>query len=111
MQISTKYMSGNVIFTWTPLNFSFYDVRLTRDTTADYWTRVSDTQYTVRDVLLYDSITINVRRSGLTVDNIMTYNGLFLFTFVFIDFLTMSSECVVCLERFCKTMKINNVCL
>lgn len=111
MQISTKYMSGNVIFTWTPLNFSVYDVRLTRDRTLDSWTRVSDTQDTVRDVLLYDSITINVRTPGSPDDNKMTYNGLFLFTFVFIDFLTMSSKCVVSLERICKTMKINNVCL
>lgn len=69
-------MSGNVIFTWTPSNYSTYDVLITRDTTRDTtWTRVSDTQYTVRDVLLYKKITINVRTIGSNVDNKLTYNG------------------------------------
>uniref|UniRef100_K1Q929 Uncharacterized protein n=1 Tax=Magallana gigas TaxID=29159 RepID=K1Q929_MAGGI len=68
-------MSGNVIFTWTPSNYSSYDVLITRDTTSDtLWTRVSDTQYTVRDVLLYEKITINVRETSSSVDNRLTYN-------------------------------------
>lgn len=75
LYLSTKFMYGNVIFAWTTSNYSFYDVQLTRDTTKDPWTRVSDTQYTVRDVLLYDSITINVRTPGSVADNKETYNG------------------------------------
>eukprot|EP00105_Crassostrea_gigas_P041559 XP_019925707.1 PREDICTED: uncharacterized protein LOC105335173 [Crassostrea gigas] len=75
LQISTRFMSGNVIFTWTPSNYSSYDVLITRDTTSDtLWTRVSDTQYTVRDVLLYEKITINVRETSSSVDNRLTYN-------------------------------------
>uniref|UniRef100_A0A8W8P3Z9 Uncharacterized protein n=1 Tax=Magallana gigas TaxID=29159 RepID=A0A8W8P3Z9_MAGGI len=67
-------MSGNVIFTWRPSYSSSYYVLITRDTTRDrIWTRVTDTQYTVRDVLLYDNITINVRTPGSATDN-MTYN-------------------------------------
>lgn len=69
------FMSGNVIITWTPSNHSFYDVLITRDTPNNIWTRVSDTKYTVRDVLLYDNITINVRTAGSNTDNILKYNG------------------------------------
>nr|XP_034322741.1 uncharacterized protein LOC109617562 isoform X2 [Crassostrea gigas] len=68
-------MSGNVIFTWTPSNHSSHFILITRDTTRDkIWTRVTDTQYTVRDVLLYDNITINVRTPGSATDNRMAYN-------------------------------------
>ncbi|XP_052692716.1 uncharacterized protein LOC128170993 isoform X1 [Crassostrea angulata] len=72
--ISTRFMSGNVIFTWTPSNYSFYNVLITRDTTSGYWTRVTDTQYIVTDVLRYDKITINVRTPGSATDNRMTNN-------------------------------------
>lgn len=68
-------MSGNVNFTWTPSNNSSYDVLLNINTIPGQWTRVIDTQYTVRDVLRYDSITINVRALNSAVDNKMTYNG------------------------------------
>lgn len=77
LQISPMFLLGNVIFTWTSSNYSSYDVLLIRDTTADPWARVYDTQFTVRDVLLYDSITINMRIPGSSVDNRMTYNGTF----------------------------------
>lgn len=85
LTLSTKFMSGNVIFTWTPSNYSSYDVLITRDTTNDGWTRTSDTQHTVRNVLRYDTITIKVRRPGSTVDNILKYNGttsIFLFALI-----------------------------
>nr|XP_034322748.1 carcinoembryonic antigen-related cell adhesion molecule 5 [Crassostrea gigas] len=74
VQISTRFMSGNVIFTWTPSNYSSYDISLTRDTAADAWTRMRYAQYTVRDVLLYDTITINVRATPWSVDNRLTFN-------------------------------------
>nr|XP_034322737.1 uncharacterized protein LOC105329042 isoform X1 [Crassostrea gigas] len=75
LQISTRFMSGNVIFTWTPSNYSSYYILIARDTTRyRTWTRVTDTKYTLRDVLLYDNITINVRTPGSATDNRMTYN-------------------------------------
>lgn len=76
LQISTKFMHGKVIFTWTPSNYSKYDVLITRDTADDDWARVSDTEYTVRDVLRYNTITINVRILGSTTDNKLEYNGI-----------------------------------
>lgn len=79
LEIKTKFMMGNVIFTWTPSNQSSYDVFLTRDKTDDPWDHVIDAKYTARDVLKYDTITINVRTSGLTfVDHKMRFNGTFL---------------------------------
>lgn len=77
LQISTKFVLGNVIFCWQPLDYSAYYVQITRDTTGDTWARVNSTHYTVRDVLLYDSISINVRTSGSADNNIKTYNGNF----------------------------------
>eukprot|EP00105_Crassostrea_gigas_P006932 XP_011421012.1 PREDICTED: uncharacterized protein LOC105323640 [Crassostrea gigas] len=74
VQISTRFMSGNVIFTWTSSNYSSYDISLTRDTAADAWTRMRYAQYTVRDALLYDNIAIKVRTPGSATDNRMTYN-------------------------------------
>lgn len=101
LPISTKFLSGNVIFTWTPSNYSFYDVLIIRDTTADSWTRVFDTQYTVRDVLMYNSITINVKTYGSVADNRKTYNG----TRFYIS-MTKLSACVVCLQ-FCLIVKLH----
>nr|XP_034331254.1 uncharacterized protein LOC117690733 isoform X2 [Crassostrea gigas] len=74
LQISTMFISGEVSFSWKPLDYSLYDVLLTKDDSPDAWVRVSDSQYTVKHVLLYDSIRIIVRRSGSNVINIMTYN-------------------------------------
>lgn len=101
LPISTKFLSGNVIFTWTPSNYSFYDVLIIRDTTADSWTRVFDTQYTVRDVLMYNSITINVKTYGSVADNRKTYNG----TRFYIS-MTKLSACVVCLQ-VCLIVKLH----
>lgn len=65
-----------MVFRWPPSPSTLlYDVLIARDETYNSWTRVSDTQYTVRDVVLYDSITINVRTPGSSVDNRITYNG------------------------------------
>ncbi|XP_052710528.1 uncharacterized protein LOC128184926 isoform X2 [Crassostrea angulata] len=74
LQISTMFTSGEVRFSWKPLDYSLYDVLLTKDDSPDAWVRVSDSQYTVKHVLLYDSIRINVRTSGSNVINVMTYN-------------------------------------
>lgn len=79
---STMFISGNVISKWTSSNSSFYEVFVYRDCTGDSnWTRVSDTQYTVKDVMLYDFIIIYVytRASVSPEYNIMSYNGLVFF--------------------------------
>lgn len=68
-------MSGNVVFRWTPSsNSSNYYVFITRDRSTDARTHVYDTQYTVKDAILYDSITINVRTPESLADNVVTYN-------------------------------------
>lgn len=80
---STSFISGNLVFRWTPLPNSYsYDVLITRNNASDVWTRWINTEYTVKDVLLYDSITINVRTPGSYVDNIVTYNGLVIFFYI-----------------------------
>lgn len=80
---STSFISGNLVFRWTPLPNSYsYDVLITRNNASDVWTRWLNTEYTVKDVLLYDSITINVRTPGSYVNNIVTYNGLVIFFYI-----------------------------
>ncbi|XP_052710539.1 hemicentin-1-like [Crassostrea angulata] len=75
LYISTLFMSGNVVFRWTPSsNSSNYYVFITRDRITDARTHVYDTQYTVKDAILYDSITINVRTPESLADNVVTYN-------------------------------------
>lgn len=75
-EISTKFMSGNVIFTWPSGNSSFYDVSITRDTTRDPTAdRINVSQYIVNDVMLYDSISISMYYLTPTVREISsTYN-------------------------------------
>lgn len=86
LQISTMFTLGEVRFSWKPLDYSLYDVLLTKDDSPDAWVRVSDSQYTVKHVLLYDSIRINVRTSGSNVINVMTYNGLMgFFSYIFLN--------------------------
>lgn len=90
LRTSTVFISGNVIFKWTSSNYSLYDVIVCRDGKSDSsWTRVSDTQYTVKDVMLYDFIIIyvNIRAFASSEHNVMTYNGWFLFFHIHFLFL------------------------
>uniref|UniRef100_A0A8W8MZ96 Ig-like domain-containing protein n=1 Tax=Magallana gigas TaxID=29159 RepID=A0A8W8MZ96_MAGGI len=74
VDFSSKFLFGDVTFMWTStMNSSMYSVSISKDTIPGLWTRVYDTQYTVRDALLYDNISINVRLPESNVDNIFTF--------------------------------------
>lgn len=88
LQTSTVFISGDVTFKWTSSNYSLYGVVVYRDGKRDSsWTRVSDTQYTVKDVMLYDFIIIYVDIRASSEYNVMTYNGWFLFFHIHFLFL------------------------
>lgn len=76
--ISTIFRTGDVTFIWTPSpSASFYDIKITRDKTEDRdWIRVQETQYTVRNSLLYDVIKINFKANGSMIENTMIYKGI-----------------------------------
>lgn len=83
-EISTKFMSGNVIFTWPSSgNSSSYDVTITRNTTKDPSKRIRVPECIVKNAILYHSIGISMYYLTPTVREIRsTYNGiksLFLF--------------------------------
>lgn len=78
MNITARFVSGNVTFTWTPNNASYYDVQIIRNEQQN-WKRVYDTKYEFIDVLLFKSIGINVRLSGSSENNYFTYTGTFAF--------------------------------
>lgn len=101
-------MLGNVIFTWTPSNHSFYDVLITTDTTSGDWKKNPSAQYTVKDALQYDSISINVRAPPSFESNIMTYYGTF-FYFLFDAFVTMSPKQIVCLQSILCSLEIDKL--
>lgn len=59
---NSKFIFGDMTFKGTsPTNSSWYNVLITKDMTPGPWTRVYDTQYTVRDAFSYNNISINVR--------------------------------------------------
>lgn len=83
-EISTKFMSGNVIFTWPSSgNSSVYDVIITRNTTKDPTKRITVPEYIVKNATLYHSIGISMYYLKPNVREIRSaYNGiwsLFLF--------------------------------
>lgn len=80
-EISTKFMSGNVIFTWPSSgNSSSYDVIITRNTTQDPSERITVPQYIVKDAILYDSIGILMYYLTPDVHGITSaYKGIYLF--------------------------------
>lgn len=81
--ISTSFISGNLVFRWTTLpNSSSYDVLITRNNASDVWTRCLNAEYTVKYVLLYDLVRINVKGTALDVENAETYNGLVFFFYI-----------------------------
>lgn len=80
VHITARFVSGNVTFTWTSNNVSFYDVQIIRNEQTDKnWKKVNDTQYKFIDVLVYKSIGINVRLPGSGENNYFTYTGTFAF--------------------------------
>ncbi|XP_078330709.1 neural cell adhesion molecule 2-like [Crassostrea virginica] len=74
LTISSKFMNGDVLFLWDGSLAQEYDIAITRDKTTSAWDRQAVIQYTVKDALLYDSISIIVRLSGDGTDNKMTYS-------------------------------------
>lgn len=83
LEISTKFMSGNVIFTWPSSgNSSSYDVTITRNTTKDKSKRITVPQYIVKDAILYESIGILMYYLTPDVHEITSaYKGIYLFFF------------------------------
>lgn len=79
------FILGEVRFFWKLLDYFLYDVFFIKDDLLDVWVCVFDLQYIVKYVLLYDFIWINVRISGLNVINIMIYNGLIFFLYIFLN--------------------------
>ncbi|XP_062574002.1 uncharacterized protein LOC134235849 isoform X2 [Saccostrea cucullata] len=60
-EIQTKFFNGKLIFTWSNTSTIRNDIRITKDSQTSPWIVVFDDQYTVEDVLLYKSVSINVR--------------------------------------------------
>lgn len=73
VQIKAKFISGNVMFTWTPHNGTYYNVEIIRNKSHYKWEKVNHTTYTFSNVLLYNSIGINVRLPESAVDNNFLY--------------------------------------
>ena len=74
--MSTKFKDGNVIFSWEGDPAQLYYVIIIRDGVPDSdWSPITGIQHTVKNALLYDSISIWVAVPGGTANN-MTYKGI-----------------------------------
>ncbi|XP_062576168.1 carcinoembryonic antigen-related cell adhesion molecule 5-like, partial [Saccostrea cucullata] len=60
-KIFTKFMNGNLIFTWSNILTTRNDITIIKDSQSSDWISVYDDQYTVKDVTLYKTVTIKVR--------------------------------------------------
>lgn len=91
-EISTKFMSGNVIFTWPPSgNSSSYNVTITRNTTKDSSERITVPQYIVKDAILYESIGILMYYLTPEVHGIRSaYKGIY--SFFLLDFQKLNDK-------------------
>lgn len=83
----SKFRFGDVTFTWTlPANSSMCNVSITKDTIPGPWTRVYDTQYTVRDALLYDIICINLNQTLTTYWNLRVKFLIYYYVYMLVYF-------------------------
>ena len=74
--ISTRFKNGDVLFSWYNLQKTYRYYYLTINNQGLGW--IKDTEYTVKDALMYDYINITVRTvrtEGSLKDYKLTYNG------------------------------------
>lgn len=77
VDISTKCNCSKVTFAWTtPSTKTDYNKIITRDQKHDSWTSVTGNEFNVNDALLFDSISITVKKPGSKVYNLLTYTGM-----------------------------------
>lgn len=90
VDILSKLIFGDVTFKWISLtNSSMYSVSISKDSVSGPLTRVYDTQYTVRDALLYDIICINLNQTLTTYWNLkvkfLIYNYVYMLVYFSFD--------------------------
>ena len=68
-------MDGNVIFSWEGDPAQLYYVLITTDGKESDWSPIRGIQHTVKDALLFDSISIRVDGPDRVTDS-MTYKGI-----------------------------------
>ncbi|XP_062599534.1 uncharacterized protein LOC134261078 isoform X1 [Saccostrea cucullata] len=76
-RISSKFMNGQLIFTWSNISTTRNAIIITKDSQSSGWIRVNDDQYTVEDVMLWKTVTIVVREWNTSqnyVDYMKTFN-------------------------------------
>ena len=78
LTITTKFINGDVIFTWAGASSKLYYVYVKKDGIREpadgSWSKNEKTNYTVKDALLYHSIEIGAAAPGKT-HSVETYRG------------------------------------
>ena len=78
LTITTKFINGDVIFTWAGASSKLYYVYVKKDGIREpadgSWSENEKTNYTVKDALLYHSIEIGAAAPGKT-HSVETYRG------------------------------------
>ena len=74
LTLSSSFKNGDVIFSWDnpqkTYKYYFVIINNQRD-----WTSIFEPIYTVKNALVYDFISINVRAEHSSKDNKLIYNG------------------------------------
>ena len=73
LTISTRFKNGDVLFSWYNPQETYIYYYLTINNQSVGW--IKDTEYTVKNALMYDFIHITVKAGGSSKDNQLTYNG------------------------------------
>nr|XP_022310242.1 uncharacterized protein LOC111115704 isoform X1 [Crassostrea virginica] len=72
LTISTRFKNGDILFSWYNPQETYRYYYLTINNQKVGW--IKDTEYTVKNALMYDFIHITVKAGGSSKDNKLTYN-------------------------------------
>lgn len=79
LAITARFRNGDLDFVWTNTSQNNYEIFLSKDGRSDPWVRVFRTQYSIADIMMYNSVRITVFDQKTRSSYQHTYEGLYSF--------------------------------
>lgn len=79
LAITARFRNGDLDFVWTNTSQNNYEIFLSKDGRSDPWVRVFRTQYSIADIMMYNSVGITVFDQKTRSSYQHTYEGLYSF--------------------------------